>query len=51
MSREGDCPDFNSFIYATASVVTIRQAYFPIDAQVEFKVLAKIQVLSSCSAA
>jgi hypothetical protein len=44
MQRGGETPDFNSFVYATASVTSIRQAFFPLDSQVEVKVLAKIQV-------
>ena len=48
LQRSGDSPDLNSFVYATASVPSIRQAFFPLDAQVENKVLAKIQVISSC---
>lgn len=48
LQRSGDSPDLNSFVYATASVPSIRQAFFPLDAQVENKVLAKIQVILSC---
>ena len=44
MRREGSGPDFNTFMYSTASILTIRRALFPLDAQVEIKVLAKIQV-------
>ncbi len=44
MRRESHGPDFNAFMYATASVLPIRRALFPLDAQVEIKVLAKIQV-------
>ena len=51
INRGGDSLDFHSFIYATASVASIRRALFPLDAQVELKVLAKIQVISSCCAA
>jgi hypothetical protein len=50
LSRGGENLDFNSFVYATASVASIRRAFFPLDAQVEFKVLAKIQVTYSCRA-
>lgn len=45
LKRRSDTPDFNSFVYATASVISIRRALFPLDAQVEIKVLAKIQVI------
>ncbi len=44
MHREGSGPDFNTFIVSTASILAIRKALFPLDAQVEIKVLAKIQV-------
>ncbi len=48
LQRSGDIPDLNSFVYSTASVPSIRQALFPLDAQVEIKVLSKIQVISFC---
>lgn len=44
MRPEGSGPDFNMFMYSTASILPIRRALFPLDAQVEIKVLAKIQV-------